>query len=157
MKYIKRFDELELKDIALVGGKNASLGQMIRDLSTQGIAVPMGFAITADAYFYFLTFNHLLDSLRSIRNSVRLTDQSSLQTGALQLRECIIAGAFPADLQSEIEQAYDELSSYYNQKECDVAVRSSATAEDLPGASFAGQQETYLHITGKESLLRAVK
>lgn len=157
MKYIKRFDELELKDIALVGGKNASLGQMIRDLSSQGIAVPMGFAITADAYFYFLAFNHLLDSLRSIRNSIRLTDQSSLQTGALQLRESIIAGAFPADLQSEIERAYDELSSYYNQKECDVAVRSSATAEDLPGASFAGQQETYLHITGKESLLRAVK
>ncbi|MFZ5954619.1 MAG: phosphoenolpyruvate synthase [Candidatus Dependentiae bacterium] len=157
MKYIKRFDELGLKDVGIVGGKNASLGQMIVDLAQQGIKVPMGFAITAAAYRYFLTYNNLIEPLKEIRKKIIVTDHQSLSTGATQLRELIKQGNYPIDLQHEIEQAYKDLSAYYKQKECDVAVRSSATAEDLPGASFAGQQETYLHIRTITSVLDAIK
>lgn len=157
MKYIKRFDELGLKDVGIVGGKNASLGQMIVDLAQQGIKVPMGFAITAAAYRYFLTYNNLIEPLKEIRKKIIVTNHQLLSAGAIQLRELIKQGNYPTDLQHEIEQAYKDLSAYYNQKECDVAVRSSATAEDLPGASFAGQQETYLHIRTITSVLDAIK
>jgi pyruvate,water dikinase len=157
MKYIKRFNELGLKDIALVGGKNASLGQMITDLHEQGIKVPMGFAITAESYRYFLAYNNLLEPLKSIRSQIDLSNPDSLKKGALQLRAHIASGSLPTDLEQEIEQSYRELSELYHQQACDVAVRSSATAEDLPGASFAGQQETYLHIHGKEQLMTAIK
>lgn len=157
MNYIKRFDEISLKDIGLVGGKNASLGQMIADLTQKGISVPNGFAITAQAYWHFITYNNLLNTLRQIRSTINCADSESLHTGAQQLRSAITQGVYPNDLKDEIVTAYQHLSEHYKETDCDVAVRSSATAEDLPGASFAGQQETYLHIHSVDSLLESVK
>ncbi|BDC34416.1 phosphoenolpyruvate synthase [Candidatus Dependentiae bacterium Noda2021] len=157
MNYIKRFDEIGLQDIGLVGGKNASLGQMIVDLTQKGIAVPHGFAITARAYWHFISFNSLLETLKQIRGAINVSDPESLRSGAQHIRTTIINGHYPLDLRNEIISAYQHLSHRYHEADCDVAVRSSATAEDLPGASFAGQQETYLHIHSVDSLLESVK
>lgn len=158
MNYIKRFEEITIDDIPLVGGKNASLGQMIINLSQQGVTIPTGFAITADAYWYFLRHNHLLESVRSLLD--RITDYQDLrkvQTVGRDIRAQIEQGLIPEDLKQEIVTSYEMLCTYYQQEKCDVAVRSSATAEDLPDASFAGQQETFLNISGHDALLEAYK
>jgi pyruvate, water dikinase len=158
MNYIRFFDVLRLEDVPTVGGKNASLGQMIGDLTSEGIQVPFGFAITAEGYWHFLEYNKLVDPIKKVM--AELTDYHD--TGVLQrvgstLRDLIVAGTMPDDLSQEIKAAYDQLSKKYNQSELDVAVRSSATAEDLPNASFAGQQETYLNIRGHQALIEACK
>lgn len=159
MKYIAFFDHIQLKDIAEFGGKNASLGEMIQTLHAQGIRVPFGFATTADAYRHHLQANNLIPVMQKVMSE--LTDIQDLQTlrkVAAQLREIIVSAPFPKDLEQELNQAYEQLSKKYSPTQlCDVAVRSSATAEDLPGASFAGQQETYLHIQGFEHLQEACK
>jgi pyruvate, water dikinase len=158
MKYIKRFKELSINDVALVGGKNASLGEMISQLSAKGIRIPDGFAITAEAYWYFINHNHLLDRLKKIM--AQLTDINDLQTlhkVGSQMRSLIANGKMPKDLGHEIISAYKALSKEYNQDHIAVAVRSSATAEDLPGASFAGQHDTFLNVEGDDDLLEACK
>lgn len=158
MKYIRFFSELRLQDIPLVGGKNASLGQMIGDLTKYGIKIPDGFAVTAEAYWYFLQENHIVDPIQEI--IARLTDYhdaAQLHSVGAEIRKLITEGLMPSDLAHEITMAYDELAQRYHQQKIDVAVRSSATAEDLPNASFAGQQETYLHISGHAALLEACK
>jgi len=157
MNFIKKFNQIGLKDVPLVGGKNASLGQMITDLAEQGIKVPMGFAITADAYWHFLNSNNLVLPLKKLRARISITDERSLAREAKHMRALIVAGVMPTDLLVPIAAAYQELSKLYNIKNVDVAVRSSATAEDLPGASFAGQQETFLHVRGIDSLIDACK
>jgi pyruvate,water dikinase len=153
MKFIKLFEEISIKDIALVGGKNASLGEMIQNLSSEGIIIPSGFAITADAYKYFLHKNNFEEK---IKNLLLKIDKSNLENFAQighEIRSLIRSGNIPDDLISEICAAYRNIEKRYGIL-CDVAVRSSATAEDLPEASFAGQQETYLNIKGEDELLR---
>jgi pyruvate, water dikinase len=158
MTYIKNFKDLTLKDVPKVGGKNASLGQMIRDLSSKGIAVPGGFAVTADAYRHHLEKNDLLKKLKTILKP--LTKKSSLpllRKVGKQSRDLIIKAPLPNDLIKEITQAYKVLSKDVKAQNCSVAIRSSATAEDLPDASFAGQQETFLNVTGIKNVLEACR
>jgi len=156
MKYIKKFEDIRLTDVPTVGGKTASIGQMIADLSGKGVIVPTGFAITAQAYWYFLEQNNLVDELKKIMAGLtNVEDLHNLEKVGSAVRAAIEGGVMPKDLAQEIVQAYHELSVHYGVADCDVAVRSSATAEDLPGASFAGQQETYLNIHGNDALLKS--
>lgn len=153
MRYIRFFDELTINDIAIVGGKNASLGEMYKNLSTKGITVPNGFATTSDAYWLLLEQNGIKDKIASILNDLDTNDTSNLQERGVKIRELILSSAIPKVLEDELTQAYERLSKYYNVGAVDVAVRSSGTAEDLPDASFAGQQETFLNVSTKEELL----
>lgn len=149
-------EELTNDDVAVVGGKNASLGEMIQSLREEGIRVPGGFATTADAYRQFLRENDLEEKLKE--NLQRLEDgRQSLDETGHAIRQLIRSGEFPGEVADEIRQAYRDLSSRYEQDNIAVAVRSSATAEDLPDASFAGQQETFLNITGEHDLLDACR
>ncbi|KKS53855.1 MAG: Phosphoenolpyruvate synthase [Parcubacteria group bacterium GW2011_GWA2_42_28] len=134
-----------------VGGKNASLGEMYRHLTTKGVKIPNGFAITAQGYQYFLKKNNLNEEMAKILEGLDTKDIENLRERGAKLRELILTASFPEDLQTEIISAYQKLGAN------DVAVRSSATAEDLPDASFAGQQETYLNIRGNYHLLESVK
>lgn len=155
MHYIRWFNTLRMKDIPQVGGKNAALGEMIQALSKKGIEIPYGFAITADAYRYYISTNKLLEPMRHAMKKVKAGDIKTIQQAGSTIRALIMGGTLPADLADEISNAYEKLCHQYKQKNCDVAVRSSATAEDLPTASFAGQQETYLNIRGVPALLHA--
>ncbi len=155
--YILWFDEIGIDDIDLVGGKNASLGEMCHNLKKKKIQVPPGFAITASAYRYVIEKSGTFDALKTILNGLNHKNPQALASIGEKAREIILQCEFPSDLQEQIIEAYHKLSSQHNQKNIDVAVRSSATAEDLPTASFAGQQETYLNITGEKELLLACK
>jgi len=154
--YIRWFDDLSAQDVALVGGKNASLGEMICSLKTEGIHVPAGFAITAAAYREFLRANELSPKIQALLEDLEQGAKSLEQAGRA-LRRLIQRARFPKAIASVIRQAYRDLSQHYKVDEADVAVRSSATAEDLPEASFAGQQETFLNVTGEEELLEACR
>ena len=159
MKFIKNFRDVRLKDILLVGGKNASLGQMIAELGdVKKIYVPEGFAVVAQAYWYYLEYNNLLDTMKkSMAQLTDINDLSKLKMVGKEVRALIEHGAMPNDLAEEISQAYLSLSKQYDCDLVDVAIRSSATAEDLPTASFAGQQETFLNIRGVENVLEYCK
>ena len=158
MKFIRSFKDISASDVPLVGGKNASLGQMIGQLASRGIRVPMGFAVTAEAYWYVVKYNNLLDEMKLIMARLKDPDDiKMLKSVGSEIRTLLIEGEMPDDLRSEIEKAYRDLCDYYKEPNCDVAVRSSATAEDLPNASFAGQQETFLNICGVDSLVEACK
>jgi len=154
--YIKLFKDIDIKDVPLVGGKNASLGQMINALSQEGVRVPNGFAVTAEAYWHFIEHNAMRTQIQELLSSVTLSDIKGLQQSGKKIRELIKQGVMPDDLKKEIIQAYADLSAEYNQDSCDVAVRSSATAEDLPNASFAGQQESFLNVSGNDALINRV-
>ncbi|MEW5757061.1 MAG: phosphoenolpyruvate synthase [Pseudomonadota bacterium] len=156
MRHVRSFNELTIKDVPLVGGKNASLGEMYRALGDSGIKVPKGFATTAQAYFYFLDYNSLTDRIADALTGLDTTDVTELAKTGAQIRSWILHAELPKDLAKEITDAYGELELDYGPNP-DVAVRSSATAEDLPTASFAGQQETYLNIRGNKNLLSACK
>jgi len=154
-RYIQFFEHLSMQDVGLVGGKNASLGEMIQHLQPLGIRIPQGFAITADAYWYLLEKNNLKQPLHELMNTVSEDDLVHLQQVAQQARTLIEQARVPDDLVEEIRAAYHELSRRYQTEACDVAVRSSATAEDLPGASFAGQQDSYLNVKGDDRVMEA--
>ena len=156
-KNILWFEELGIKDVPLVGGKNASLGEMYNNLISKGVNLANGFAVTAAAYFYFLEKNNLTGKISEILKDIDVQDIKSLQKKGKTIRELIKSANTPKDLADEIVSSYKKLSELYNEKNTDVAVRSSATAEDLPGASFAGQQETFLNIKGEAYILEAVK
>jgi len=156
-KYILWFKDLSHRDVPLVGGKNASLGEMISTLSKKGIKVPDGFAFTSSAYRYFLKANKIDKKLREIFGKFNPKSIKSLQETGQKARNLILRGEFPEDLKKEITNSYKNLSKKYKEKNADVAVRSSATAEDLMTASFAGQMETFLNIRGEEDLLKAIK
>ena len=155
--YIRWFAELGLDDIPLVGGKNASLGEMYRVLSTTGVNIPPGFAITADAYHAFLHEAQLQQTITAALEDLDTHDIAALRQRGRQIRQAMMAAPLPAALEAAILNAYDRLSADSHVEAVDVAVRSSATAEDLPDASFAGQQETYLNVQGHATLLDACK
>lgn len=158
MSYIKRFIDIGMSDIALVGGKNASLGQMLRELRNMHIDIPDGFAVTSEAYRDYITHNKLKERILKLLSDITLdTDVKLLATLSHTIRTLIINGTFPLEIERAIVQAYRDLSKDHQERASSVAVRSSATAEDLPGASFAGQQETYLHVLGEKNVCNAVK
>ncbi len=152
MRYIKRFAELGMHDVPLVGGKNSSLGEMYSALSEKGVKVPNGFATTTEAYNHYLEHNNLFEKISRALETLDVDDVKALAATGKQIREWILEGEIPGDMAEEIAAAYGELAREYGE-DPDVAVRSSATAEDLPNASFAGQQDTYLNIRGAEQLV----
>lgn len=148
------FDEVGIDDIPLVGGKNASLGEMIQQLTTKGINVPMGFATTAHAYRYFIQGAGLEEKLRQLFADLNVDDVKNLGYRGRQARSLILHTPFPRELRDAIALAYQKMCDRYGQ-DMNVAVRSSATAEDLPDASFAGQQETFLNVQTIQQVLEA--
>jgi pyruvate,water dikinase len=154
--FIKFFSELNYKNVPQVGGKNASLGEMYGKLTKEGIKVPNGFATTAHAYRYFMEQAGLKKEIRAILKGLNTHDVNDLMRRGAKVRKAILSAKFPPKLQEAVVEAYGKLSKEYKTKATDVAVRSSATAEDLPDASFAGQQETYLNIKGAEHVVEAV-
>jgi pyruvate, water dikinase len=152
--FVLWFDELGIDDVPLVGGKNASLGEMYRSLVPKGVPIPNGFAVTAQAYRHLLKASGAMDKIKAIMEGLDTHDMDNLMERGSRIRALIRNLEIPADLQGAIIQAYRKLEETYGPN-VDVAVRSSATAEDLPDASFAGQQETYLNIRGAEELLEA--
>ena len=154
--YIKWFEELGMKDVAEAGGKNASLGEMYGALRPLGVNVPNGFAVTATAYKYYLDYNNLWEILKKLFEDFDPNDLKELQKKGKTARELIMKGEIPPVLKEEIIKNYAKLKEEYGQN-VSLAVRSSATAEDSPTASFAGQNETYLNIKGEENLLWAYK
>jgi pyruvate, water dikinase len=153
-EFVLPLKQVNLQDIAKVGGKNASLGEMLQQLLQQGVNVPDGFATTAAAYRYFIHYAQLEDSLRSLFQNLDAENVQDLQRVGKAARSLILGTAFPIDLEMAITRAYEHLCIEYG-TDTDVAVRSSATAEDLPDASFAGQQETYLNVHGLANVLDA--
>jgi len=150
------FSEIRKKDVPVVGGKNASLGEMYSQLTSKGINIPNGYATTARAYQYFLSYNGIDKKLEKIFSGLDLNKLENVQKAGKLSRELTMKGKFPDDLKKEIIEAYEKLCEEYGE-DTDVAVRSSATAEDLPDASFAGQHESYLNIKGQKDVLEAVK
>lgn len=174
-KFVLWFEEVGIEDVPMVGGKNASLGEMIQQLTAKGVNVPTGFATTAYAYRYFVKKAGLEDQLRKIFAKLDVEDLPNLQAVGRQARALVLNTPFPKELELAISDAYFKLCQRYGTnldldnvedeetrmrlRDCsydtDVAVRSSATAEDLPDASFAGQQETYLNVHGVKNVLQA--
>jgi pyruvate,water dikinase len=156
-RFVVGLDEVGLDDINIVGGKNASLGEMIRNLSPLGINIPCGFAITVTSFREYVQFNKLDIPIRKLITEMDMDNLISLRKGGTQIRQLIRNGKFPEAMEEEIKSRYAALSEQYGQEATDVAVRSSATAEDLPDTSFAGQQETYLNVRGSEGILESVR
>lgn len=154
-KYVIRFEELGMNDVERVGGKNASLGEMISNLAGAGVKVPGGFATTAQAYRDFLKHEGLADRINAALDTLDVDDIRKLASTGKQIREWVMATPFPAKLREEVATAYEQLVKESG-PEASFAVRSSATAEDLPDASFAGQQETFLNVKGLEHIIEAM-
>jgi pyruvate,water dikinase len=150
------FEELGIGDVGIAGGKNASLGEMYQKLTKKGVNIPNGFATTANAYVYFVEKAGIKDKIRKILTGLNTSDVEDLAKRGHEARHAILEAEMPADLKNAIAAAYQKLCATYGAN-TDVAVRSSATAEDLPTASFAGQQETYLNIRGITQLLDACR
>jgi pyruvate,water dikinase len=153
---IRAFSSVNRHDLALVGGKNASLGEMYSQLSAKGVQVPNGFATTSVAYWLYLDHNQLREKISTALTKLDVASVAALQKTAGEIREWILAGELPQELKNAIAESYRALEKEYGEN-TDVAVRSSATAEDLPNASFAGQQETYLNICGIDAIFTACK
>lgn len=156
-KYIKFFKEISLPDIPSVGGKNASLGEMQQNLAPKGINLPNGFATTSQSYYYFLEQAGIKKDIQDILDDLDVSDVRELKKAGARIRSLIMRAKLPKDFEEEIRQGYRELSQICGKRNLVVAVRSSATAEDLPNASFAGQQETYLNIKGERNVLRSTR
>jgi len=153
MKYIESFSKIRITNIAEVGGKNASIGQMIHDLTKESILIPDGFATTSTAYWYFIDSNNLRSEIKKLMQTITdINKTKQLTSASKKIRKLLESKPIPKDLAQEIKTAYTLLCKTKN---CPVAVRSSATAEDLPTASFAGQQETFLNVRGEKDLLNS--
>ncbi|MFN8754595.1 MAG: phosphoenolpyruvate synthase [Burkholderiales bacterium] len=155
MALVLPLSQCRMHDVASVGGKNASLGELISQLSAAGVRVPGGFATTADAFRAFLAHNSLTEKINASLSALNVDDLSALTRTGAQIREMVVKAPLQPALEAEIRAAYAELTK--NDPDASFAVRSSATAEDLPDASFAGQQETYLNIKGIDNVLEAIK
>ncbi len=157
MNYIAFFDQISQKDLALYGGKNAALGQMYQHLTNKGIRVPYGFALSTKAYWRHLEVNNLVEPIAQLLDTIDHTSVSSLSAVARNIRSYIAEASLPDDIEQEILVAFKRLQENYSGVAISVAVRSSATAEDLPEASFAGQQETFLNVSEVDHLLTVVR
>jgi pyruvate, water dikinase len=155
-EFNKWFEELNINDVPSVGGKNASLGEMIRELKEKGVNVPSGFAVTAYAYKYTIEKAGVDKKIKEILSDLDTHDVHNIAERGEKIRNLIKNTPLPPELEEDIRKHYRGMEDRYG-KNCDVAVRSSATAEDLPDASFAGQQETYLNVSGEEDLLEKVR
>ena len=151
------FENLRMTDVESVGGKNASLGEMISQLTEKGVRVPTGFATTAEAYRTFLAYNGLSDRISQALAALDVNDVTELARVGKEIRQWILETPFPAELDADIETAWNKMVADAGSDQISVAVRSSATAEDLPDASFAGQQETFLNINGVENVKEAMR
>jgi len=156
-RIILPLEEVGLSDLALVGGKCASLGEMIRNLTNLGVKIPGGFVVSTDAYWQFIEQSQLGSFIRQQLDTIDFDNVESLRRVGQKVRQAISNARFPQELSIQIISAYEQLSQQYGQSLTDVAVRSSATAEDLPDASFAGQQETFLNVRGPAALIDAVR
>jgi pyruvate,water dikinase len=154
---ILELKQVGINDVDLVGGKNASLGEMLQHLSPLGVNIPGGFVITVNAYKQFITYNNLQQKINEWLAEIDYNNIESLRRVGLRIRDAIRNSKLLSELSTEIIEGYYALSRKYKQEQTDVAVRSSATAEDLPDASFAGQQETYLNVRGPAALMNAVR
>lgn len=159
--YVLWFEDLANTDVEIVGGKNASLGEMYRELRSSGVRVPNGFAVTAHAYKIFIEYNNLQHKIKDALKGLNTHNTKNLAARGAKVRKIILSGTFPREMEEEIMKAYLSLSpkgtSSRKKNVVSVAIRSSATAEDLPDASFAGQQETYLNVRGIDNVLEATK
>jgi len=155
-KYIRWFEDLTSDDVPSVGGKNASLGEMIRTLKEARVRIPDGFATISKAYWEFVEENDFSEKIQSILDEWK-SDERTLQDAGKSIRRLFRRSDFPESIEGSIKDAYRQLSERYETEEVSIAARSSATAEDLPEASFAGQQETYLNVTGEEDLMDACR
>ncbi|HEX4895833.1 MAG TPA: phosphoenolpyruvate synthase [Solimonas sp.] len=155
-KNVLWYSELGMHDVEIVGGKNASLGEMIRNLAASGVKVPNGYATTAAAYREFLKHENLDQRINAMLSKLDVDDVQALAATGKEIRQACVKAPFPAALEAEIREAYGKLLAE-STAEISVAVRSSATAEDLPDASFAGQQETFLNVQGIDNVLHAIK
>lgn len=155
--FIRWFDDISIQDLPLVGGKNASLGEMYSALTPHGIKIPRGFAITGDAFSLLIVENNLQNKIYPMLARLNGKNTEELAVAGQKIRSLVRSAKIPLPIQKEIKNAYAELSRFVKVPDVDVAVRSSATAEDLPNASFAGQQETFLNIRGEEDLLNACR
>lgn len=157
MDFTLLLKDVGINDIPRVGGKNASLGEMLQNLTSLGVNIPDGFVVTVAAYKTFLEYNSLDKTINETVERINYDDIESLRRGGMQIRQAFLNGKFPEEMSAEISKRYEELSGQYSQEMTDVAVRSSATAEDLPDASFAGQQETYLNVRGAQTLMDSIR
>lgn len=155
--HIKFFKDITINDIPEVGGKNASLGEMYRHLAPKGIHLPNGFATTSNSYYHFLDQAGIRQDIEDALDGLDIHDLKELRRTGAKIRRIIMRAKLPDDLADEIREGYRQLSRECGKKNVVVAVRSSATAEDLPNASFAGQQETYLNISGERNVLKSTK
>ena len=155
--YVIWFENLRMTDVESVGGKNASLGEMISQLTEKGVRVPGGFATTAEAYRAFLAHNGLSERISAALAQLDVEDVAELARVGKEIRQWILDTPFPEQLDAEIETAWNKMVADAGGADISVAVRSSATAEDLPDASFAGQQETFLNINGLENVKEAMR
>ena len=151
--YVKKFEELSKSDIGIAGGKGANLGE----LTQAGIPVPPGFVVTAQAYEYFMDEAGINDKVMSILDEIDINDTKALQAAAEEIKKIIIDSPIPDDLVMFIREYYNELCQRVGEDDTDVAIRSSATAEDLPEASFAGQQDTFLHVSGDDEVIEYIR
>jgi pyruvate,water dikinase len=156
-KLILWLDQINNDDVALVGGKNASLGEMYTELMPQGIRIPNAFVVTAQAYRIFMDKSGLSEVIKKELKGLDTSDIKSLQKRGKRIRKAFLKVSLPKELEQEIAVAYKDLSNSYKTKDVDVAVRSSATAEDLPGASFAGEHETFLNVSGEKEVIKAIR
>jgi pyruvate,water dikinase len=157
MNFTLPLKNVGINDIPLVGGKNASLGEMLQNLTALGVTIPDGFVVTVTAYYAFLKHNALDAKIKEIVDAIDYDNIESLRRGGMQIRQSFLNGKFPPEMSEEITNCYYRLSEQYGQEMTDIAVRSSATAEDLPDASFAGQQETFLNVRGPEMLMDSIR
>ena len=151
--YVKKFEELSKSDIGIAGGKGANLGE----LTQAGIPVPPGFVVTAQAYEYFMDEAGINDKVMSILDEIDINDTKALQAAAEEIKTIIIESDIPENLVMFIKEYYNELCQRVGEDDTDVAIRSSATAEDLPEASFAGQQDTFLHVSGDDEVIEYIR
>ncbi len=146
-----------MDDVGLVGGKNASLGEMYQNMAAKNVQVPNGFTLTSHAYNHFIDTAGIRDDIKRILSDLDTNDLDNLQERGQKVRRVILDAEFPQELADAVEEAYEKMNKQYGVKAVDVAVRSSATAEDLPDASFAGQQETYLNVQGSHAVVESTK
>lgn len=157
MNYTLPLNKVGINDIGLVGGKNASLGEMLQHLTALGVSIPNGFVVTVASYRAFIDHNNLDEKINTVVANIDYDSIESLRRGGQQIRQAFLNGRFPEEMTERILSDYEKLSAEYGQDMTDVAVRSSATAEDLPDASFAGQQETFLNVRGGQMLLDSIR